>query len=99
MSHRLRGFLQSTSLLAGILFGLVLFLFKGGMSFGLVSQASWFALPSHFLGVWPKFSLPAILAIVCTYLAVTANSLGASRASPKWSEQKVWKIGFIAALP
>jgi uracil permease len=76
MSHRLRGFLQSTSLLAGILFGLVLFLFKGGMSFGLVGQASWFALPSPFLGVWPKFSLPAILAIVCTYLAVTANSLG-----------------------
>jgi len=76
MSHRLRGFLQSTSLLAGILFGLVLFLLKGGMSFSLVGQASWFALPSPFLGVWPKFSLPAILAIVCTYLAVTANSLG-----------------------
>ncbi len=76
MSHRLRGFLQTTSMLAGILFGLILFLLKGGMSFSLVSQASWFALPSPFLGVWPKFSLPAILAIVCTYLAVTANSLG-----------------------
>jgi xanthine/uracil permease len=76
MSHRLGGFFQSTSMLAGILFGLILFLIKGGMSFNLVSQASWFALPSPFLGVWPKFSLPAILAIVCTYLAVTANSLG-----------------------
>jgi uracil permease len=76
MSHRLRGFLQSASLLAGILFGLVLFFLKGGMSFSLVGQASWFALPSPFIGVWPKFSLPAILAIVCTYLAVTANSLG-----------------------
>jgi xanthine/uracil permease len=76
MSHRLRGFLQTTSMLAGILFGLVLFLLKGGMSFSLVSQASWFALPSPLMGVWPKFSLPAILAIVCTYLAVTANSLG-----------------------
>ena len=74
--HRLRGFLQTTSMLAGILFGLVLFLLKGGMSFSLVSQSSWFALPSPFLGVWPSFSLPAILAIVCTYLAVTANSLG-----------------------
>jgi xanthine/uracil permease len=76
MSYRLRGFLQTTSMLAGILFGLALFLLKGGMSFTLVSQASWFALPSPFLGVWPKLSLPAILAIVCTYLAVTANSLG-----------------------
>ena len=76
MSYRLRGFLQTTSMLAGILFGLVLFLIKGGMSFSLVSQSSWFALPSPFLGVWPSFSLPAILAIVCTYLAVMVNSLG-----------------------
>ncbi|HUL31273.1 MAG TPA: solute carrier family 23 protein [Thermodesulfobacteriota bacterium] len=76
MSHRLRGFLQTTSMLAGILFGLVLFLLKGGISFSLVSQSSWFALPSPLLGVWPSFSLPAILAIVCTYLAVMVNSLG-----------------------
>src|SRR3972149_6380173 len=76
MSHRLRGFLQTTSMLAGILFGLVLFLLRGGMSFSLVSQSSWFGPPSPFIGVWPSFSLPAILAIVCTYLAVTANSLG-----------------------
>ncbi|HVP78986.1 MAG TPA: solute carrier family 23 protein [Thermodesulfobacteriota bacterium] len=76
MSHRLKGFLQTTSMLAGILFGLVLFFLKGGISFSLVSQSSWFALPSPLLGVWPRFSLPAILAIVCTYLAVMVNSLG-----------------------
>ena len=76
MSHRLKGFLQTTSMLAGILFGLVLFLLKGEISFALVSQSSWFALPSPLLGVWPSFSLPAILAIVCTYFAVMANSLG-----------------------
>jgi len=29
-----------------------------------------------FFGVWPKFSFPAILAFLCTYLAVMANSLG-----------------------
>jgi uracil permease len=76
LSHRLRGFLQTTSVLAGILFGLILFLFKGGISLAMVRQSSWFALPSPFLGVWPSFSLPAILAIVCTYLAVMVNTVG-----------------------
>ncbi len=76
MSHRLRGFLQTTSMLAGILFGLILFLFRGGISLNVVGQSSWFALPSPFLGVWPSFSLPAILATVCTYLAVMVNTVG-----------------------
>jgi uracil permease len=76
LSHRLRGFLQTTSMLAGILFGLILFLFKGGISLTVVRQSSWFAMPSPFLGVWPSFSLPAILAIVCTYLAVMVNTVG-----------------------
>ncbi len=76
LSHWLRGFLQTTSMLAGILFGLILFLFKGGISFTVVRQSSWFALPSPFLGVWPSFSLPAILAIVFTYLAVMVNTVG-----------------------
>lgn len=76
LSHRLRGFLQTTSMLAGILFGLILFLFKGGISWTVVRESSWFALPSPFLGVWPSFSLPAILAIVCTYLAVMVNTVG-----------------------
>ena len=76
LSHRLRGFLQTTSMLAGILFGLILFLFKGGISLTVVRESSWFALPSPFLGVWPSFSLPAILAIVCTYLAVMVNTVG-----------------------
>ncbi len=76
LSHRLRGFLQTTSMLAGILFGLILFLLQGGMSLALVRQSTWFALPSPFLGGWPTFSLPAILAIVCTYLAVMVNTVG-----------------------
>jgi xanthine/uracil permease len=76
LSHWLRGFLQTTSMLAGILFGLILFLFKGGISLTVVKESSWFALPSPFLGVWPSFSLPAILAIACTYLAAMVNTVG-----------------------
>jgi uracil permease len=54
----------------------MLFLFKEGISLDVVRQSSWFALPSPFLGEWPRFSLPAILAIVCTYLAVLVNTVG-----------------------
>ena len=76
ISHWSRGFLQTTSMLAGILFGLILFLLKGGISLTVVKKSSWLALPFPFLGVWPSFYLPAILAMVCTYLAVMVNTVG-----------------------
>ena len=76
LSHWSRGFLQTVSMLAGILLGLTLFLFQGGISFTVVKESSWFALPSPFLGVWPSFPLPAILVILCTYLAVMVNTVG-----------------------
>ena len=76
ISHWSRGFLQTTSMLAGIFFGLILFLLKGGISLTMVKESSWLALPFPFLGVWPSFYLPAILAMVCTYLAVMVNTVG-----------------------
>jgi uracil permease len=76
LSHWSRGFLQTASMLAGILLGLILFLFQGGISLTAVREASWFALPSPFLGVWPSFSLPVLLVILCTYLAVMVNTVG-----------------------
>jgi uracil permease len=76
LSHWSRGFFQTAAMLAGILLGLILFLLQGGISFSVVKEASWFALPSPFLGVWPTFSLPAILVILCTYLAVMVNTVG-----------------------
>lgn len=75
-SHWLGGFIQTTSMLAGIIFGLFLFLLQGKVSFSLVMESSWFALPSPFLGVWPTFSLPAIVSLICTYLAVMINTVG-----------------------
>jgi len=75
-SHWLGGFIQTTSMLTGIIFGLILFLFQGKVSFSLVMESSWFAIPSPFLGVWPTFSLPAILSLICTYLAVMINTVG-----------------------
>jgi xanthine/uracil permease len=76
LSHWSRGFFQTTSMLAGIFFGLILFVLRGEISFALVRESSWLALPSPLLGVWPTFSLPAVFAMVCTYLAVMLNTVG-----------------------
>ena len=75
-SHWLGGFIQTTSMLAGILFGLLIFLMQGKVSFRLVLESSWLAFPSSLLGVWPTFSLPAVLSLTCTYLAVMINTVG-----------------------
>jgi xanthine/uracil permease len=76
LSHWSRGLFQTASMLAGIVLGLILFVFQGGISVTVVKESSWFALPSSFLGVWPSFSLPVILVILCTYLAVMVNTVG-----------------------
>lgn len=76
LSHWSRGFLQTVSMLAGIVLGLIFFLIQDGISFTLVKEASWFALPSPFLGVWPSFPLPPLLVILFTYLAVMVNTVG-----------------------
>ena len=76
LSHWLRGFFQTTSMLAGIIFGLILFLLQGEVHFGVVRESAWLALPSPSIGVWPAFSLPAILSILCTNLAVMINTVG-----------------------
>jgi xanthine/uracil permease len=76
LSHWVGGFFQTVSMLAGILLGLVLFLLMGGLSWSVVAESKWIALPSPFWGTWPKFSLPAMLSIVLTYLAVMVNTVG-----------------------
>jgi uracil permease len=76
LSHWVGGFVQTVSMLAGIGLGFILFLFKGGVSWAVASDSSWFALPSPFLGEWPTFSLPSILSILLTYLAVMVNTVG-----------------------
>jgi xanthine/uracil permease len=76
LSHWVRGFVQTTSMLAGILFGLILFLLRGDVSFDMVLEASWLALPSPLPGGWPAFSLPAVFSMVFTYMAVLVNTVG-----------------------
>jgi uracil permease len=76
LSNWLRGFLQTTAMLTGILLGFFLFLVQGRISMAMVREASWFALPSPFFGEWPSLSLSSILSFVITYLAVMINTVG-----------------------
>lgn len=76
LSHWVGGFFQTTSMLAGIIFGLALFIFKGNVSFSVIKSSSWFSLPSPLIGVRPAFSLPAIVTMIFTNMAVMINSVG-----------------------
>ena len=76
LSHWVGGFFQTVSMLLGILFGWVLYLGQGKISFTVVGESAWFSLPSPLVGAWPAFSVPAILSMVLTYLAVMVNSVG-----------------------
>jgi uracil permease len=76
LSNWLRGFLQTTAMLAGIILGFFLFLLQGRISMATVREASWFALPSPFFGEWPSLSPSSILSFVITYLAVMINTVG-----------------------
>jgi xanthine/uracil permease len=76
LSHWLKGFLQTTAMLGGIIFGLILFLSQGKISLAMVKESSWFAFPSPLWGAWPSFSLSSTLVFACTYLAVMINTVG-----------------------
>ena len=76
LSHWVGGFFQTVSMLAGIVFGLILYLGQGKISFAVVGESPWFSSPSPFLGVWPAISIPAILSMALTYMAVMINSVG-----------------------
>jgi xanthine/uracil permease len=80
LSYWMRGFFQTTSMLAGILLGLIFSLFQGKVNLTVVRESAWLALPFPSFEVWPAFSLPAILSIVCTYLAVMINTVGSIQA-------------------
>lgn len=76
LSHWVGGFFQTVSMLAGVLFGLILYLGQGKISFSVVGDLPWFSLPSPFMGVWPTISIPAVVSMVFTYLAVMINTVG-----------------------
>ena len=79
-SYWLPGFFQTTSMLAGILLGLILSLLQGTVPLTVVRESAWWALPSSSFVLRPAFSLSATLSIVFTYLAVMINTAGSIQA-------------------
>jgi xanthine/uracil permease len=76
LSHWLRGFWKTISLLMGMLGGTLLFSFLIPPDIHKLSSAGWLSLPSLWASVHPGFYWPAVVAFACSYVAVVVNSLG-----------------------
>jgi uracil permease len=76
LSYRLKGFLQSISLLIGMLVGSCIFFILGLLDWRSLTMASWLSFPSHWIPSLPHFHWSAWIAFASAYLAVIVNSLG-----------------------
>ena len=73
---RLRGFLQTTAILLGILIGSLGFWAWGRVDLAPVGEAAWLALPGGLWAGMPHFSPSGVLASILAYVAVTVNAVG-----------------------
>jgi uracil permease len=80
LAGRLRGFLQTTAILLGILAGSLGFWLWGRVDVASVREAGWLAVPGGLWAGLPSFSLSAVLASLLAYVAVTVNAVGSIRA-------------------
>ncbi|MFZ7110093.1 MAG: uracil-xanthine permease family protein [Desulfatiglandales bacterium] len=76
LSHRLRGFWKTFSLLIGMVAGFLLFLALQRVSWHNFLVAPWLSLSSRWFQTMPGFSWSTATAFACAYLAVMVNSLG-----------------------
>lgn len=76
ISHWSKGLLRSLSVFVGIVVGCAGMAALGRLDFSGAAGSAWFAPPEPFLGLWPRFTLPAILSFVLAYAAVLVNGLG-----------------------
>lgn len=76
LASRLRGFLQTTAILLGILAGSLGFWAWGRVDLALVGGAAWLALPGGLWAGTPHFSPSGVLASLLAYLAVAVNAVG-----------------------
>ena len=76
LASRLRGFLQTTAIMLGILAGSLGFWAWGRLDLTPVRDASWLSLPGGLWPGMPRFSLSAVLSSILAYLAVAVNAVG-----------------------
>ncbi len=76
LASRLRGFLQTTAIMLGMLAGSLGFGAWGRLDLTPVREASWLSLPA---GLWPglpRFSPSAMVSSILAYVAVAVNAVG-----------------------
>ena len=76
LSHWLKGFWKTVSILLGIILGSLLFYFFGRLSLNEIAGSPWLSLSLVRLPASPSFHWQAVIAFACAYLAVMVNSLG-----------------------
>lgn len=76
LTHRLKGFWKTVSILIGMIVGSILFFFLGRLEWQKIAAASWFSLSARWVPNAPAFQWAAAVAFACAYLAVMVNTLG-----------------------
>ena len=76
LSHWTKGFTRNLSIFIGIIVGFLAMILMGRVDLSPVARLSWIAPPDPFLGVMPKFTVPATVSFILAYVAVLINGLG-----------------------
>lgn len=76
LSHRLRGFWKSVSLLLGMIISSLAFTILGRLPFETVTGPPWVSFVTPWIPSRPGIMWIAVLAFACAYLAVVVNSIG-----------------------
>jgi uracil permease len=76
LTRWLRGFLQTTAILLGMLGGSLGFWAWGRVDLAPVSEAAWLSLPEGLWAGTPHFSPSGVLSSLLAYLAVAVNAVG-----------------------
>jgi uracil permease len=76
LASRLRGFLQTTAIMLGILVGSLGFWAWGRLDLTPALEATWISLPGEMWPGVPHFSPSALLSSILAYVAVAVNALG-----------------------
>jgi uracil permease len=76
LASRLRGFLQTTAMMLGILVGSLGFWAWGRLDLTPVPEAPWLSLPGELWPGIPSFSPSAMLSSALAYVAVAVNAVG-----------------------
>src|SRR5699024_7077472 len=96
-----KGFVQSISILIGMLAGMLIAGFFGQLDFASVQTASWFQIPIPFKITHLEFEIGSIVSLVIvgivTIIEATGNYLALGSMMDQKIEEYEFKIGYFSA--